>query len=59
MKSLRLRANLVQKEVAYELDVSQTAVSHWESGDTKPCRKYHRKLANLYGVSVEELLNEM
>lgn len=56
---LRLKAKMLQREVANKLDVSQAAVSHWETGDAKPCRKYRQKLARLYGVTEEELLNDM
>ena len=55
MKELRLAAGLRQIDVAKKLDVDQGAVSKWESGETRPSRKYHKKLARLYGVKVEEL----
>nr|DAL35930.1 MAG TPA_asm: repressor protein [Caudoviricetes sp.] len=31
-------------------------MSHWEVGDWKPGRKYHKALAKLYGCTVDELL---
>lgn len=58
LKELRLSAKLRQEDVAKRLNVNQAAVSKWETGETKPSRKYHKKLAKLYGVTVDELLSE-
>ena len=30
----------------------------WELGDWRPARKYHKKLARMYGVTVDELLSD-
>lgn len=57
LKELRERVHLRQVDVAKKLDVDQAAVSKWETGETKPSRKYHKKLAKLYGVTVEELFD--
>lgn len=57
LKELRLRAGFRQIEVAEHLDVNQGAVSKWESGETKPSRKYRAKLAKLYNCTVDELLS--
>ena len=59
MKELRLAAGLRQVDVAKKLDVDQGAVSKWESGETRPSRKYHKKLARLYGVAVDELVQSL
>lgn len=56
LKELRIQAKLRQEDVARQLDVNQAAVSRWETGDTKPSRKYHKRLAKMYGVTVDELL---
>lgn len=56
LKELRNNAGLRQIDVAKKLDVDQAAVSKWENGETKPSRKYHKKLAKLYGCTVDELL---
>lgn len=55
MRELRLAAGLWQIDVAKKMNVDQGAVSKWESGENKPSRKYHKKLAKLYGVTVAEL----
>lgn len=56
MKELRRSAGLRQGDVAKKLDVTQSAVSRWEKGSSKPCRKYHTKLANLYKCTVDDIV---
>ena len=58
MRDRRIAAGLRQVDVAKRMDVDQGAVSKWESGETRPSRKYHKKLARLYGCTVEELFEE-
>lgn len=58
LKELRERAGKTQAEVALKMHVDQAAVSNWERGINRPLRKYHKKLAKLYGVTVEELLGK-
>lgn len=58
LREYREKAGLRQVDVAKKLNVDQTAISKWESGDNRISRKYHKKLAKLYGVTVDELLSE-
>lgn len=58
LKERRTAAGLTQADVAKALDVDQSAVSYWETGASKPCRKYRVKLAELYGCTVDELMEE-
>lgn len=55
LKERREAAKLRQIDVAELLEVDQAAVSRWESGETKPVRKYQVKLAELYKCEVTEL----
>lgn len=48
LKERRLAIGLRQTDVAKKLEVVQTAVSKWESGENEPLAKYKRKLAKLY-----------
>lgn len=57
LRERRMMAGLRQIDVAKKMNVDQAAVSKWESGETKPSRKYHKKLAKLYKCSVEELFS--
>lgn len=57
LRERRMMAGLRQIDVAKKMNVDQATVSKWESGETKPSRKYHKKLAKLYKCSVEELFS--
>ena len=54
---LRKKSNLTQRYVAYQLDVSDKAVSKWEMNKSKPDLDKLKVLAALYDVSLEDLLN--
>ena len=41
--------------LAKSIGVSQTSVASWRSGRTKPLNVYIEKLADHFGVSVEQL----
>ena len=56
LREYRERAGLRQIDVAKRMNVDQAAVSKWESGENRISRKYHKKLARLYGVTVDALL---
>ncbi len=58
LREFRLKAGLRQEDVAKLLDLDQAAVSYWESGKTRPLKKHQKKLAKLYGCTIEELLND-
>ena len=58
LREYRERVGLRQIDVAKRMNVDQAAVSKWESGENRISRKYHKKLAKLYGVTVDELLSD-
>lgn len=58
LREYREKAGLRQIDVAKKLNVDQAAVSKWESGENRISRKYHKKLARLYGVTVDDLLSK-
>ena len=53
----RKAAGLTQADVAAKLNVSRQAVSRWESGQSKPSTERLLALGELYGVSIDRLLN--
>ena len=55
---LRRRAGLTQTALAAKVGVTNKAVSKWENGKAKPTTNMLRKLSALYGVSVEQLLED-
>lgn len=53
---LRHEKNLTQKEVAEKIGVSASAIGFWETGINEPKTTYLVKLANFFGVTVDELV---
>ena len=53
----RKTAGLTQADIAARLNVSRQAVSRWESGQSKPSTERLLALGELYGVSIDQLLN--
>ena len=56
IKNIRKDRGLSQKEVADFLNVSQGSVSLWEKGKFEPDIQTLRMLADLFGVSTDEIL---
>ena len=52
----REKANLTQEELAQKLGVGQSAVSMWETGKSTPRPDVLKKLAALFGCTIDELL---
>ncbi len=53
---LRKEKHLTQKQLAELLNVSDKTVSHWECDETSPDISLLPELAELLGVTVDELL---
>lgn len=53
---LRRSKDFSPEEVAKEVGVSSDVVANWERGSTLPQTNYIKELADLYGVSVNEIL---
>lgn len=58
IKECRINSKLSQKYVAMTLDVAAPSVSNWESGKTQPTPENLRRLASLFGVTVDYLLGD-
>ena len=59
LKEHRLRCQMTQEFVAESVGVSRQAVSKWERGDSDPSTSNLLALAELFGVSAEELLRNV
>lgn len=59
LRELRERSSLTRAQVAKKLNVDLSCVTHWELGDWRPARKYHKKLARMYGVSEKDLIEAL
>lgn len=51
----RIYRGLSQYDVAEKLGTTQSAVSQWESADSKPQKRTREKLAQLYLCKIEQL----
>lgn len=56
--SLRKQKGLSQLDLAEKLNVSRQAISRWEVGSAVPSTDNLKVLSELYGVSVDYLLND-
>ena len=57
LSKFRRNANLTQMEVAEKLGISFQAVSFWERGKTMPDLSNLVRIAEIYNVSIDEILN--
>jgi transcriptional regulator with XRE-family HTH domain len=55
LREARKRRGLAQCELGRRLKVTQSAIARWETGDTRPCRKYWKDMSRILGVPVEEI----
>ncbi|SHK10214.1 helix-turn-helix domain-containing protein [Hespellia stercorisuis] len=59
LRTLRLKANMKQKELAEKAGLGLNTISNYEKGKTYPQnREVYTILANILGVSADELRNE-
>jgi len=57
-RNARKAAGYSIKEVSEKLDISRTSIWNWETGKGNPRLETLKCVAELYGVSVDELLRE-
>lgn len=56
LKASRVNAGLTQKEVCKVLKISKTTLTNYELYRTKPDIETSKKLAELYGMSVDDII---
>ena len=54
---IRKMKNMTQEDIAGKIGVSRQAVAKWESGETSPDLEKGRLLADVLGVSLDDLVN--
>lgn len=59
LKKMRKIHRFTQEEVAEKIGVSRQAVAKWESGETVPDINNCKALAELYAVSLDDLVNNL
>ena len=55
---LRKEHNITQMELADKLGISFQAISNWERGNTMPDISKLPELAEIFNISIDELLND-
>ena len=58
VRAAREKLNLTQEDVAQRLGVTASAVSTWEAGRARPRLDKLTQLAELFGITVSELMGE-
>ena len=59
LKQQRIANKMTQEFVAKTIGVSRQAVSKWENGASDPSTSNLFAIANLYGISAEDLLKDI
>lgn len=57
LKKLRQQHQLTQEELAEKLDVSRQVIAKWEKGESTPDIHFCATLADLYDVTIDNLIN--
>jgi len=57
LKYYRLKRNLSKRELAFLVDVTPMAITHYENGERRPSMDIIKKLAEALGVRVTDFLN--
>jgi transcriptional regulator with XRE-family HTH domain len=55
LRARRLKLGMTQRQVARELDVSESVVAHWEGGSQRPTVQRVAALARMLGVTATDL----
>lgn len=58
IKSLRVKQNISQKELALSLKISQSALCMYEKGDRNPSIELLPRIASALNCTIDELLRE-
>ena len=57
LKIIRKQKNLNQLKVAFDLNISREALSHYENGKRNPDIEMLRKMSHYFNVSIDFLIN--
>ena len=56
LKAARVNAGMTQRQVAETLEISRNTISSYEAYKTKPDIETSAKLADLYGLDVNDII---
>ena len=57
IKRFRTQNNITQEELADKINVTRQAVSNWENGKTEPDIETLTKIAQIFDISIDELVD--
>ena len=57
IKNIRKKNNITQEELAEKLNVTRQAVSSWENGKTEPDIETLTNIAQIFDISIDELVD--
>jgi transcriptional regulator with XRE-family HTH domain len=57
--ALRAERDLSQNDLARQIGVGKSSIAHWELGTREPTVKHRARLAEVFGVPLEQLLPEV
>ncbi|MBQ3237157.1 MAG: helix-turn-helix transcriptional regulator [Oscillospiraceae bacterium] len=57
IKSNRTKLGITQEELAEKINVTRQAVSNWENGKTEPDIETLTKIAQIFDISIDELVD--
>jgi transcriptional regulator with XRE-family HTH domain len=57
IKNIRKKNNITQEELAEKLNVTRQAVSNWENGKTEPDIETLTNIAQIFDISIDELVD--
>lgn len=58
LKTLRLHYGYSQQKLAEKMYISRQAVAKWESGDSIPDYEHLKKIAEIYEIKVDDMMDE-
>lgn len=56
IKNLRMRSKMTQEQLAEQIDMDQKQISHIETGRSREKLSTYLKIANVFGVSIDQFL---
>lgn len=56
LKAMRVERSITQEQLAKKLNISLKTISHWETGYTEPSITQLIAIADLYSISLDELV---
>ena len=55
LAAARVNAELTQETVAERMQISPATLSKWENGTSEPSLSQFKKIAELYGISIDDI----